>query len=142
MNTENQVQNPSSAATESPRPAPPRCPKCGFVICEQFDTERINDHAELATPNGTYTCYTCTPLKVKVGHTMNRTKEEEYLGADLYVTEVLSAPHFFDSVILRNAKGQSIQLDGQQITALGSYLISEGHLGRDDFEMSNRERVV
>jgi len=53
----------ATESSESPRPALPRCPKCKFVMCEQFDTQRINDHADLATPNGTYICYTCTPPK-------------------------------------------------------------------------------
>jgi hypothetical protein len=38
---------------------PPRCKVHGFVMCENFDYTRINNRAELATPNGTYTCYFC-----------------------------------------------------------------------------------
>ena len=38
---------------------PPKCPKCGFVMCEQFDDKPINEHASYAIPNGTYICYHC-----------------------------------------------------------------------------------
>lgn len=38
---------------------PPRCKVHGFVMCENFDYTRVNDRAERATPNGTYTCYAC-----------------------------------------------------------------------------------
>lgn len=57
----NENQDLATVTDESPRPAQasPRCPKCGFVMCEQFDTQRINERAELATPNGTYVCYGC-----------------------------------------------------------------------------------
>jgi hypothetical protein len=34
----------------------PNCPTCGFVMCEGFDEERINDVATLATPNGEFAC--------------------------------------------------------------------------------------
>jgi hypothetical protein len=73
MNKDDAEKNSSSPRLEFPHSAPeridsvavdassksPRCPKCGFVMCEQFDTQRINERAELATPNGTYICYGC-----------------------------------------------------------------------------------
>lgn len=33
-------------------------------MCQQFDTKRVNEHAELAIPNGRYVCYRC-------GHEVN-----------------------------------------------------------------------
>lgn len=51
MNKVNEEQPSLTDRASSPRPAhvSPRCPKCGFVMCEQFDTQRINEHADLAT---------------------------------------------------------------------------------------------
>lgn len=37
----------------------PRCPRCGYVMCQQFDDKRVSDRASLAVPNGTYRCYGC-----------------------------------------------------------------------------------
>ena len=37
----------------------PRCPKCGFVMCELFDEQRINEAASYAIPTGKYRCYHC-----------------------------------------------------------------------------------
>lgn len=42
--------------------AGPRCPKCGYVMCEQFDSRPVNALADIVTPNGTYICYRCTTL--------------------------------------------------------------------------------
>jgi hypothetical protein len=36
----------------------PKCPKCGFVMCEQFDDRQVGN-VTLATPNGKYICYKC-----------------------------------------------------------------------------------
>lgn len=37
----------------------PTCPKCGYVMCEQFDDKPFNDFTTLAIPNGTFICYFC-----------------------------------------------------------------------------------
>ncbi len=36
-----------------------RCPKCGFVMCQQFDSKPITPLATLAIPNGKFICYHC-----------------------------------------------------------------------------------
>lgn len=41
------------------RATSPRCPKCGYVMCQQFDSQSVNAVAELAIPNGKYICYHC-----------------------------------------------------------------------------------
>ena len=37
----------------------PKCPKCGFVMCEQFDEKPVTPLASVVVPNGTYICYHC-----------------------------------------------------------------------------------
>ena len=41
----------------------PRCPKCGFTMCELFVEHKVGEHAFTVTPNGQYQCYHCTPIK-------------------------------------------------------------------------------
>lgn len=41
----------------------PRCPRCGYTMCELFDYEARPPLAFSATPNGKYQCYHCTPQK-------------------------------------------------------------------------------
>lgn len=42
---------------------PPKCPKCGFVMCEQFDEVAPDwaspDGSAVMVPNGTFKCYHC-----------------------------------------------------------------------------------
>jgi hypothetical protein len=38
----------------------PKCPTCGYVMCQMFDYTRVNDVATLAEPNGWYVCYHCS----------------------------------------------------------------------------------
>lgn len=40
----------------------PKCPKCGFTMCQLFDERPLNDVATVAEPNGQYQCYHCTPV--------------------------------------------------------------------------------
>jgi hypothetical protein len=40
----------------------PRCPKCGFVMCELFDYEEAHG-VTYAKPTGAYRCYKCEPIK-------------------------------------------------------------------------------
>ncbi len=49
-------------------PESPKCPTCGFVMCQQFDYTRINDIAEYATPNGKFICYHCEHTGTGVKH--------------------------------------------------------------------------
>ena len=49
--------NPLSAKTENPDP---RCPTCGFTLCQQFDERSVTASASIATPNGNYRCYHCS----------------------------------------------------------------------------------
>lgn len=37
----------------------PKCEKCGFVMCEQFDETPGPNGITYATPNGTFKCYHC-----------------------------------------------------------------------------------
>lgn len=46
----------------APYKEPPRCPVHRTIMCEQFDYLVVNDRMTLATPNGTYVCYACTPV--------------------------------------------------------------------------------
>ncbi len=41
----------------------PKCPKCGFVMVEDFEYRRVNEHADIAIPTGQFSCFKC---KVKV----------------------------------------------------------------------------
>lgn len=43
----------------------PRCPKCNYVMCQQFDYQPVNGLAEIATPNGQYVCYYCSDTPPK-----------------------------------------------------------------------------
>jgi len=43
---------------EQKRFNPPKCPKCGFVMCEQFDEKQERD-LTMMIPNGKYVCYHC-----------------------------------------------------------------------------------
>lgn len=43
--------------------AAPKCGKCGYMMCQQFDSRPINAIADIATPNGKYICYHCEPTK-------------------------------------------------------------------------------
>jgi len=43
-------------------PLAPRCPKCGTVMCQQFDYQPVTPLADIATPNGNYVCYGCAPI--------------------------------------------------------------------------------
>lgn len=52
-----------AAPAEPVQPQSPRCPKCGYVMCQQFDSRPVNAIADIATPNGEYICYHCTPVK-------------------------------------------------------------------------------
>jgi transposase-like protein len=46
-----------------PAPNPdPRCPKCGYTMCELFDYQAVTPLAFSATPTGKYQCYHCTPV--------------------------------------------------------------------------------
>jgi len=45
----------------------PKCPKCGFVMCQQFDDKKVNEHASVAIPNGSYICYRCKITKTPQG---------------------------------------------------------------------------
>lgn len=38
----------------------PRCPTCGFTMCQQFDERPLTALASTATPNGNYRCYHCS----------------------------------------------------------------------------------
>ena len=46
---------------------PPRCPKCGLVMCEQFDEKSIADtpyfNRVVVVPNGKFICYHCEQVK-------------------------------------------------------------------------------
>lgn len=43
-----------------------RCPKCGYVMCQQFNSRPVNALAEIATPNGQYVCYYCSDTASKL----------------------------------------------------------------------------
>lgn len=47
---------------KEPESGSPKCKRCGFVMCEQFDYKSTSRFATLATPNGTFRCYHCTPM--------------------------------------------------------------------------------
>ena len=51
----------TSSASKQDRPDP-RCPKCGFTMCQLFDERPVTALCVEATPNGKYQCYHCTPL--------------------------------------------------------------------------------
>ena len=36
-----------------------KCPKCGFVMCEQFDEKPQPSGVIYVVPNGKYICYHC-----------------------------------------------------------------------------------
>ena len=38
----------------------PKCPTCGYVMCQTFDDVPVTKLATLAVPNGRYICYHCT----------------------------------------------------------------------------------
>lgn len=38
--------------------ATPRCPKCGFLMCQQFDEKEVRG-LTISIPNGKYICYIC-----------------------------------------------------------------------------------
>lgn len=62
-------------------------------MCQQFDTKRINDHADLATPNGTYICYTCNPTPEQVeGSPLPWSVERGILIRDAERNEVAAPP--------------------------------------------------
>lgn len=46
---------------ETPKPDP-RCPKCGYTMCQLFDERAVTPLATVAVPNGKYQCYHCTPI--------------------------------------------------------------------------------
>lgn len=60
--TQGQAGEAESNARQNPDP---RCPKCGFTLCEQFNDKPINEVATLATPNGNYRCYHCSGVEAK-----------------------------------------------------------------------------
>ncbi len=41
----------------------PKCLKCGYVMCQLFDYKKVNDHADIAIPNGQFICYGCRVRK-------------------------------------------------------------------------------
>lgn len=43
--------------------AAPKCGKCGYVMCQQFDSRPVNAIADVATPNGKDICYHREPTK-------------------------------------------------------------------------------
>jgi hypothetical protein len=43
----------------------PCCPTCGYLMCEQFREDPINEVASYAVPLGTFICYTCSGEKGK-----------------------------------------------------------------------------
>lgn len=56
------VEELARYTSTAPRAANERCSACGFVMCEQFNERRLNAVATLATPNGKFRCYHCTPV--------------------------------------------------------------------------------
>jgi transposase-like protein len=62
MRDENVVRH-QGGAMSAPHPDP-RCPKCGYTMCELFDYAATRIAIALsATPNGKYQCYRCTALE-------------------------------------------------------------------------------
>lgn len=43
----------------------PKCPKCGFIMCEQFEDTPGPNGVTYATPNGSFKCYGCNVVKTK-----------------------------------------------------------------------------
>ena len=41
----------------------PKCPRCGFVMCEQFDDKPGPRGITYAVPNGKFICYQCEDAK-------------------------------------------------------------------------------
>lgn len=37
----------------------PRCPKCGFTMCELSDDRKVSSILTMAVPNGNYRCFHC-----------------------------------------------------------------------------------
>jgi hypothetical protein len=58
------------AAERAAVPHPdPRCPKCGYTMCELFDyAETRSPIAISATPNGRFQCYRCTKTIANHAH--------------------------------------------------------------------------
>jgi hypothetical protein len=54
--------SPDAAARAVAGNPDPRCPRCGFTMCELFDERTISAYATASTPNGRYQCYHCTPI--------------------------------------------------------------------------------
>lgn len=44
---------------------PPRCPKCGLVMYQQFEPKIINAFTWREIPNGAYICFHCD-IKVEL----------------------------------------------------------------------------
>jgi len=44
-----------------------KCPKCGFVMVEEFEYRKVNDLAELAIPTGRFSCLHCKAAAKRIG---------------------------------------------------------------------------
>ncbi len=61
MRDEDVVRPERGRAVSAPYPDP-RCPECGYTMCELFDyTATGSPIAFTAIPNGKFQCYHCTP---------------------------------------------------------------------------------
>ena len=63
QSVESQMQTYDAAEAAALRVNPdPRCPRCGFTMCQLFDERPLTPLATAAIPNGKYQCYHCTPI--------------------------------------------------------------------------------
>lgn len=53
------------AAMKAPKNPDPRCPKCGFTMCELADYRELTPLVSTATPNGTYRCFHCSGVQAE-----------------------------------------------------------------------------
>lgn len=56
------VSADGAESTAAPTNPDPRCPTCGYTMCQLFDERQITPLCREATPNGRYQCYHCTPI--------------------------------------------------------------------------------
>lgn len=47
-----------AAVARSSDPSP-RCNRCGYVMCQEFDYKHVNGYQTLAIPSGKYSCTFC-----------------------------------------------------------------------------------
>lgn len=56
--------HPPTKPDPEPLPNPdPRCPKCGFTMCELFQYTQVSSNGWRAIPNGDYRCFGCSGVK-------------------------------------------------------------------------------